>query len=274
MCPPSAIRHRVPIVGRAVGDPSPAATFAAVGRSRFAWFVAAILVVTGACGQQRSEVRVSAAASLTDAFRQMAAAYEAVHPGVDVVLNFAGSSTLREQIVEGAPVDVFASADWSNMEMVVAAGDVTGRPEVFARNLLEIAVPPGNPADVTGLADFARSDLLIGLCAEGVPCGDLGRQVLDKAGVAPSVDSNEPDVRALLTKIELGELDAGIVYVTDVASADVEGIEIPASDNVVATYPIATLSSASDDEAANSFVEFVLSVEGQEILIDHGFTAP
>lgn len=217
---------------------------------------------------------MSAAASLTDAFTQMATAFEAVHPGVDVVLNFAGSSTLREQIIEGAPVDVFASADMSDMEKVVVAGDVAARPKVFARNLLEIAVPPGNPGEVTGLADFARSDLLIGLCAQGVPCGDLGRQALDKAGVTPSVDSNEPDVRALLTKIELGELDAGIVYVTDVASADVQGIEIPASDNVVADYPIAAMSSASDGEAANAFVEFVLSGKGQEILIDYGFTTP
>jgi molybdate transport system substrate-binding protein len=235
-----------------------------------------LTIVVGACGRSSSEVRVSAAASLTDAFTEIASTFEAAHPGTDVVLNFAGSSALREQIIEGAPVDVFASANMSNMEKVAAAGDVAGDPRVFARNLLEIAVPPGNPGDVAGLADFARTDLLIGMCAEGVPCGNFGREALDRAGVVPSIDSNEPDVRALLTKIELGELDAGIVYVTDVASAHgrVEGIEIPESENVIATYPIAAVASAPNPGGAGAFVEFVLSDAGRKILADYGFEAP
>jgi len=243
---------------------------------RVVWVPAVVMMVTVSCGGSPSEIRVSAAASLTDAFAEVETAFEATHAGVDVVLNFGGSSALREQIIEGAPVDVFASANMSTMESVVAAGEVAVDPRVFARNLLEIAVPPGNPGNVTGLADFSRQDLLIGLCAEGVPCGDFGRQALEKAGVTPSIDSNEPDVRALLTKIELGEFDAGIVYVTDVTAAkgQVEGIEIPASDNVVATYPIAVLASAPNPDAAGVFVEFVLSDTGKAILSRYGFAAP
>lgn len=221
------------------------------------------------------QVLVSAAASLTDAFAAIEAAFEAVNPTVDVVLNLAGSSALREQILEGAPVDVFASANLSNMDRVVGAGEVAGEPQVFAHNLLQIAVPAGNPAGVTGLGDFANPDLLIGLCAPGVPCGDFARKALEKAGVAPAVDTNEPDVRALLTKIELGELDAGITYVTDVASTSgaVAGIDIPEDLNVVAEYPIAVLAAAPNPAAAGEFVDFVLSPDGQEILSEYGFAS-
>ena len=233
-------------------------------------------MVVASCGGSPSEVRVSAAASLNDAFSEIKVAFEATHPGVDILLNFGGSSALREQILEGAPVDVFASANMSIMDSVVAAGETVGEPRVFASNLLEIAVPPGNPGGVTSLIDFARPDLLVGLCAEAVPCGDFGRKALDKAGVVPSIDSDEPDVRALLNKIELGELDAGIVYATDVESAGgrVEGIEIPASDNVIATYPIAILVSAPNPRGADAFVEFVMSDAGREILTRYGFVAP
>lgn len=192
------------------------------------------------------------------------------------MLNLASSSSLREQILEGAPVDVFASANTSNMDRVSEAGAVAGEARIFAENMLQIAVPAGNPAGVTGLADFANEGLLIGLCAEDVPCGDFGRQALDKAGVTPSIDSNEPDVRALLTKIEAGELDAGIVYVTDVISTEggVEGVEIPENQNVVPEYPIAILLDAPNAEAAASFVSFVMSDTGQAIMGEYGFIAP
>ncbi|HLF44199.1 MAG TPA: molybdate ABC transporter substrate-binding protein [Acidimicrobiia bacterium] len=222
------------------------------------------------------EVLVSAAASLTEAFGAIEIAFEDANPGVDVLLNLASSSSLREQILEGAPVDVFASANTSNMDRVSEAGAVAGEARVFAGNTLQIAVPAGNPAGVTGLADFANEGLLIGLCAEDVPCGDFGRQALDKAGVTPSIDSNEPDVRALLTKIEAGELDAGIVYVTDVISTEggVEGVEIPENQNVVAEYPIAILVEAPNAEAAAAFVSFVMSDTGQAIMGEYGFIAP
>ncbi|MGF1599203.1 MAG: molybdate ABC transporter substrate-binding protein [Acidimicrobiales bacterium] len=227
-------------------------------------------------GAVEGPVVVFAAASLADAFAEVESAFEAANPGADVQLNTAGSSALREQLLEGAPADVFASANQSNMQQVVDAGEVDGEPEVFVRNRLQIAVPASNPGDVAGLADFAQPDLLIGLCAEGVPCGDLARQALANAGVEPSIDTNEPDVRALLTKIEADELDAGIVYVTDVTAAGdlVEGIDIPEDANVVAAYPIAGLAEAPNPEGAEAFVAFVLSDEGQAILGAYGFSSP
>ena len=246
----------------------------------------AIIFLVGACSSSsdsttttdsglEGELLVSAAASLTDAFAEVETAFEAANPGVDVVLNLGSSSSLREQIIEGAPADVFASANTSNMDQVVEA-DAASEPQIFATNLLQIAVPEGNEAGVTGLEDFANEALLIGLCAEDVPCGDFGRQVLENAAVTPSIDTNEPDVRALLTKIEAGELDAGIVYVTDVLSTGgtVEGIDIPEEDNVVASYPIVALNDAPNPNAAAAFVAFVLSDEGQAILGDFGFSGP
>jgi molybdate transport system substrate-binding protein len=242
--------------------------------------LAALLAL--ACGQAgepqarvRSQVLVSAAASLTAPFGALERAVEDASPPLDVVLNLAGSSALREQILAGAPVDVFASAQLAQMEPVVRAGKIEGAARVFARNRLQIAVPTGNPAGIEALADLARSELWIGLCSEGVPCGSYARQLLDESVISASVDTYEPNVRSLLTKIEAGELDAGIVYATDVLANDgVEGIEIPAAQNVVAEYAIAALREAPNREAARAFVEFVLSDAGQAILARHGFAAP
>lgn len=222
------------------------------------------------------ELLVSAAASLTDAFAEVGEAFNEVYPDVNVVFNFGPSSGLREQIIEGAPADVFASANTSNMDQVADADELAGSAQIFVRNLLQIAVPVGNVAGVTGLEDFAREDLLIGLCAEDVPCGNFARQALAKAGVTPSIDTNETDVRALLTKIEEDELDAGITYVTDVMSTGggVEGVDIPAEYNVEAAYPIAVLKGAPNPDAAAAFVAFVLSTEGQRILGEYGFASP
>ncbi|HEU4894353.1 MAG TPA: molybdate ABC transporter substrate-binding protein [Acidimicrobiia bacterium] len=234
-----------------------------------------VALLVACSGAEDEALVVSAAASLQDAFTEIAATFEEQRPGIEVLLNFAGSSTLREQILEGSPADVFASANISNMDAVVEAGETDGQPTTFASNRLQIAVPAGNPAGVASLSDFADESLLIGLCAEGVPCGDFARESLALAGVQPAVDTNEPDVRALLTKVGEGELDAGITYVTDVvASGEVEGIEIPDELNVVAEYPIATLTSGSNPDAAQAFVDLVLSETGQEILRDHGFASP
>lgn len=237
--------------------------------------VLAALVLAGCRGPVDAELVVSAAASLTDAFREIEADFEATNPGVDVLLNLGSSSTLREQILAGAPVDVFASANLANMEHVIEGGEA-GDYEVFAHNALQIAVPAGNPAGITGLEDFADEALLIGLCGEGAPCGDFARQALARAGVVPSVDTNEPDVRALLAKLEAGELDAGITYVTDVLSTGgaVLGIDISPDDNVVAEYPIAVLSASARPAVAEAFVEFVTSEEGQAILASYGFSPP
>jgi molybdate transport system substrate-binding protein len=235
--------------------------------------VGALIACDGAAD---GDILVSAAASLTDAFADIELAFEAANPGVDVVLNLGGSSALRAQILDGAPVDVFASADKSNMDQIVSAGETVGEPWTFAENHLHIAVPPGNPAGVVGLEDFANEELLIGLCAEGVPCGDLAREALDNAGVAPSIDSNEPGVRALLTKVEAGELDAAIVYATDVAAAAgaVDGVEISDTFNVRAEYTIAVIAGSAGEEAATAFIDFVLSEAGRQIMIEHGFTLP
>jgi molybdate transport system substrate-binding protein len=222
------------------------------------------------------EILVSAASSLTDAFAELKSGFETAHPGVEVVLNLGGSSALRTQILEGAPIDVFASANEENMDRVVEAGEVLSEPRIFVRNRLQIAVPAGNPGGIEGLDDFANAELRLGLCAEGVPCGDFAREALGQARVVPALDTNEPDVRALLTKIELGELDGGITYVTDVASSleAVDRIDIPDDLNVVAEYPIAALAGAPNPAAAEAFVQFVLSEEGRAIFAKHGFTLP
>ena len=177
-------------------------------RAIVATWVALALVACGS-GSDDSTITVFAAASLTDAFEEIADAFEDGEPGVSVRLNLAGSSSLREQVLQGAPADVVATANPSVMDELVDAGAVD-RAEQFAANSLQIVVPRGNPAGVADLDDFADADLLIGLCAAEVPCGEFARRVLALAGVEPALDTNEPDVRALLTKVEAGELDAAI----------------------------------------------------------------
>lgn len=245
----------------------------------------AVAVTVAACGARQppvavatpnGEVLVSAAASLTDAFEDIEVAFEVAFPDVDVILNLGGSSTLREQILAGAPADVFASADTRDLGLVAEAEMVAGNARTFARNGLAIAVPAGNPGGVTGLADFAAPELFVGLCAEQVPCGSLAREVLGRAGIRPTLDTDEPDVRALLTKVAAGELDLAMVYASDVVAGGdaVRGLPIPAEFDVSVAYPIAALADAPNAEAARAFVEFVLSDEGRSILLEHGFQAP
>lgn len=236
--------------------------------------VGGFVAMTGCAeGATASTVVVSAASSLTDAFGQMEDEFEAANPDIDVVVNLASSATLREQILDGAPVDVFASANESTMAELVTAGRAAGTPVVFARNRLQIAVPRGNPGRVTGLSDFARDGLLIGLCAEGVPCGDLARKALQAAAIEPSIDTNEANVRALLTKLEAGEIDAGIVYVSDLVAAggEVEAIDFGEASGYIADYPIVVVEGGPNPEGAAAFVNFVVSEEGQRILANNGF---
>lgn len=234
-----------------------------------------VSVACGAGGDDDRAITVFAAASLSDAFAEMADAFEEADSDVQVRLNFAGSSSLREQILQGAPADVFASANEANMDALVEDGSVTA-PRTFATNRLQIVVPAGNPGGIDDLGDLADGDLLVGLCAVEVPCGDFSRQAFALAGVTPSPDTEEPDVRALLTKVEEGELDAAVVYRTDVIAAGdrVEGIEIPSTQNVVATYPIAGVVASDRGTDADRFVEFVLGPVGQSILADAGFGPP
>ncbi|MGY1724842.1 molybdate ABC transporter substrate-binding protein [Blastococcus sp. SYSU DS0533] len=219
---------------------------------------------------------VFAAASLTDVFTELGERLEDEHPGLEVRFNFAGSSALATQITQGAPADVLASAAPPQMAVVADAGLAAGDPEVFTTNVLEIAVPAGNPAGVTGPSDLAREDLAVALCAPDVPCGAASEQVLAAAGVTAAPDTLEEDVRAALTKVELGEVDAALVYATDVAAAGdaVEGIAFPEADDAVTTYPIAALADAPNPEAAEAFLELVTSDAGQQALADAGFRAP
>lgn len=245
-------------------------------RLRVRVILAVTLLAAAACDTAPdSELLVSAAASLTDVFAELETGFERDHPGIDVVLNLGGTPTLRRQILEGAPADVFASAGQTDMDVVGVSGLISGQPRVFASNRLQIAVRRGNPTTVEGLADLTEPERLVGLCAETVPCGRLARMVLDAAGVNAAVDSEEPNVRALLSKIAAGELDVGIVYETDVfAEPEVEGVDIPDGVNRVNQYLIAVLAGSSDTAAAEDFVAYVLSPAGQGIISEHGFGPP
>lgn len=229
---------------------------------------------TAVSGDVAGELFVFAAASLTDAFERLGEAFVRANPDVEVVFNHAGSQTLASQIDEGAPADVFASANPAQMD-AVAAG-LTGRPETFTGNRLAIAVEPGNPHDIGMVADLADPALLVVLPAADVPAGRYAREVLDAAGVEVAPVSSERDVRAALAKVELGEADASIVYASDLVAAggSADAVEIAVEQNVSARYPIAVLAGARNPTAARAFVDFVLSAEGQEILAEHGFTAP
>ncbi len=239
--------------------------------------LAAVLGVSCAGGAVEKPVTITvlAAASLTDAFTEMGEAFSAERPEVQVRFNFGASSGLATQVLQGAPGDILAVADQAAADAVVAAGEASAAPQVFAHNSMEIAVPVGNPGGVTGLGDFARPELLIGACAEEVPCGRIGRRLLHRASVAPAIDTNEADVRSLLTKIEAGELDAGLVYRSDVMAGEgaVEGIEVAGAAEVLASYPIVALAGATAREEAQAFVAFVRSGEGQRILTGHGLLA-
>lgn len=222
------------------------------------------------------KIVVLAASSLTGSFTALGKAFEAEHPGTTVSFSFAASSELATQIEQGAPADVFASASPTTMAQVSDAGDTAGRPVTFVRNTLEIAVPAGNPAKVTGLADFANKDLTIALCAPEVPCGAAADKVFAAAKVTPTPDTLEADVKATLAKVTLGEVDAALVYRTDVIAAGdkVEGIDFPEAAGAVNDYPIAVLTDARKPATAQAFIDLVLSAGGQKVLSEAGFQLP
>jgi molybdate transport system substrate-binding protein len=230
----------------------------------------------GGAGAPAGTLTVFAAASLTDAFDDLASAFESSHSGVKVAYNFAGSQVLAGQIVQGAAADVFASASTTQMDVVAKAGRAAGTPHIFTSNVLELVVEPGNPKGVNGLADLAKPDLKVVLAAPEVPAGHYSAEALAKAGVQVKPVSLENDVRSVLSKVELGEADVAIVYHSDVVAAGdkVEGVEIPTSQNVPARYPIVALTGALNPKAAAAFIDFVRSGEGQLILRRHGFAAP
>ena len=219
---------------------------------------------------------VFAAASLTDVFTELGERMEEINPDLDVRFNFAASSALATQILQGAPADMFVSANQAQMAVVTDEGLADRAPEVLAENVLEIAVPAGNPGGVTGLADFADPDLVLAVCAAAVPCGAAATQVFEAAGVTAVPDTEEEDVRAALTKVQLGEVDAALVYATDVRSAgeDVEGIPFPEAEDAVNDYPLCVLADAPNLSAARAFRSLVLGDEGQQALADAGFRLP
>lgn len=225
----------------------------------------------GGGGAQR--LTVFAAASVADALEEIAADLRLEHPEAEITVLAGGSSGLAQQILQGAPADVFASADSETMRTAVDGGAVDGAPVDFASNTLQIAVPPGNPAGVDSLADLGDPALAVAACAEEVPCGALSLEILAAAGVALSADTLEQDVRAVLTRVELGEVDAGLVYRTDVlaAAGRVEGVDAEGAEEAATRYPIARLVEARSPELAEAFLERVLSERGREVLDAAGF---
>ncbi|HET7476088.1 MAG TPA: molybdate ABC transporter substrate-binding protein [Dermatophilaceae bacterium] len=232
---------------------------------------------SAATGQDRlsGEVTVLAAASLTASFTALGRRFEVAHPATKVTFNFGPSSGLAAQITAGAPADVFASASQTTMDSVVKAGAATN-PAVFAKNSMEIAVPPANPAKVDDLSDLAAPGVKVALCQAQVPCGATAAKVFANAGLAVTPVTEEVDVKAVLTKVRLGEVDAGVVYRTDVLAAGdkVTGVPIEAAVNAATTYPIATLAAAPNPAAARAFTELVLSAAGVAELTRAGFGRP
>ena len=222
-----------------------------------------------------TSITVLAAASLTEAFTEIGTAFELANPGVTVRFSFGPSSGLAQQIVQGAPADVFASASTKTMDVVTSAGEAA-RATTFAANDLAIAVPPSNPANITGLRDLAREGVKVAMCQVKVPCGTVAARVIEKAGVRVVPVTEEADVKSVLAKVALGEVDAGLVYVTDVQAAGtkVRGIAIPAAVNASTDYPIAVLTAAEDAVVAQAFVDYVLSPAGRSVLDAAGFRAP
>ncbi len=261
-------------------------------RSRLLPMLLIIALFSAACAPRASAtttpttLTVFAAASLTDSFKELAALFESKNPGVTVALSFGGSQALAQQIDQGAPADVFASASAKYMDAALKSGRVNqGDPLVFAKNRLVVIFPAANHAGILSLADLAKPGLKIDLADKSVPAGQYTLDFLDKAAADPTfgpafktavlanVVSNETDVRAVLSKVALGEADAGVVYISDYQSAagKLGKLDIPDSFNSIASYPIAPLADSKNAGLARAFVTLVLSPEGQAILAKHGF---
>ncbi|TLQ47710.1 molybdate ABC transporter substrate-binding protein [Streptomyces marianii] len=260
-------------------------------RAAAAVLTAALLVPLAACGNDAADsesgtqatplapgasaadLTVLAAASLTDVFRTAGAAYERSHPGTRITFSFAGSQELAAQVRQGAPADALVTADTRTMDGLRAD---TGTPEIIATNRLVIATAEGNPDRIDGLEDLADPGLKVVLAAPEVPVGRYGQKILDAQKITVKPVSQEPNVRAVLSKVELGEADAGIVYKTDAATAPgkVDAVEIPDARNAIAEYPAATLKTSENAEAATAFVAWLSSPEAQKILGDAGFQRP
>jgi len=231
---------------------------------------------SGSSGKGNKTLFVFAAASLTETFTSLGKTFEASHAGVKVKFNFGGSSALAQQITQGAPADVFAAASPATMKTVTDAKDASGTPKVFVRNRLEIAVPPKNPGKVKTLKDLTNPKLKVVECAPEVPCGTAAIKALAAANLKVKPVSQEQDVKSALTKVQLNEADAALVYRTDVKSAagKVKGIDFPEAAQAINDYPIATLAKAPQPDLAGQFVQLVLSDQGKSVLTQAGFESP
>jgi molybdate transport system substrate-binding protein len=230
---------------------------------------------TSSSSASTGSITVFAAASLTGTFTELGKQFEAAHPGDTVKFSFGPSSGLATEITSGAPADVFASAATANMDQVVTAGDASN-PQNFAKNIMEVAVPPNNPANVKSVNNLAKKSVKTALCQPQVPCGVVAAEVFKNAGITVKPVTLQPDVKSVLSQVELGNVDAGMVYVTDVMAAGtkVKGVPIPAADNASTLYPIATITSSKQKSEAEAFVAYVLSPAGQQVLTAAGFEKP
>ncbi|CAB4365472.1 MAG: molybdate ABC transporter substrate-binding protein [Actinobacteria bacterium] len=222
------------------------------------------------------DVVVFAASSLTAAFTEMGTAFNAATPDAHITFNFAGSADLVTQLTEGAPADLFVSADDSNMKKVTDAELNAGAPLSIAKNTFAIIVGKGNPKGITTVADLAKPGLVVVLCAETVPCGKGAARILANAAVTITPKSLEDKVKGVVSKVTSGEADAGIVFVTDVKAAGdtAQGVDIPADLNVISNYPIVVTKQSQNAHAAQAFIDFVASAAGRAILAKYGFLAP
>ncbi|MBL1096113.1 molybdate ABC transporter substrate-binding protein [Streptomyces coffeae] len=221
-------------------------------------------------------VTVFAAASLKESFHTLGKTFEERHPGTKVTFNFGGSDALAASITSGAPADVFAAASPKTMKIVTDHQDAKGAPATFVRNQLEIATLPGNPDKIKSLKDLTRSGTKVALCAKEVPCGAAAQKALDAAHLKLTPVSYEQDVKGALTKVELKEVDASVVYKTDVkaASGKVAGVEFPESAKAINDYPIVLLKNAPNAKTASAFIDLVKSAQGQKVLGEAGFLKP
>jgi molybdate transport system substrate-binding protein len=231
---------------------------------------------SGSAAPGAATLTVSAAASLTDVFNQLGKTFESQNPGSTVRFNYGGSSDLAQQIVNGAPADVFAAANTSTMATVSKAGLVSGDPSTFVTNVLQIAVAPGDPKGIHTFADLTKPDLKVVVCAPQVPCGSAATQVEKATGVTLKPVSQEADVRSALSKVSTGDADAALVYVTDVKSSKgkVEGVDFPEAAKALNQYPIAVLKNAPNADLAAKFVALVRGADGQQVLKNAGFGTP
>lgn len=231
---------------------------------------------SGSAGGSKGKLTVLAAASLTESFDKIGTLFEQANPGVEVTFSYGGSSGLATQITSGAPADVFAAASPATMKTVTDAGDASGTPATFVKNQLVIAVPKGNPKGITSLAAMAKPEFKVALCAEQVPCGAAAQKALTAASIKVTPVTQEQDVKAALSKVKLGEVDAALVYRTDAkaAAADVDGVEFPESAQAINDYPIVALKNAVNPSGASAFVTFVQTPQAQQVLTEAGFQQP